>query len=57
MTMDAERLRNVAIVTDLKLWPFSSQDEKDEYEELKEAGYALLKRAHEQFMAAAARRE
>lgn len=55
--MDAERLRNVAIVPDLKLWPFSSQAEKDEYEELKEAGYALLKRAHEQFMAAAARRE
>lgn len=55
--MDAERLRNVATNTDLKLWPFSSQAEKDEYDELKEAGYALLKQAHERFMAAAARRE
>lgn len=55
--MDAERLSNVATKTDLKLWPFASKAEKDEYEELKEAGYALLKQAHELFMAAAARRE
>lgn len=47
--MDAERPS--------KIWPFSSQAEKDEYEELKEAGYALLKQAHAQFMAAAARHE
>lgn len=42
---------------DLNLWPFTSQAEKDEYEALKLDGYALLRQAHELFMAAAAKRE
>lgn len=37
-------------------WPFDTAEQKAEYDRLKESGYAMLRLAHELFMAAIARR-